>query len=210
MTCLTIRIPKQWPASKYASNMAAAITLTKFNDSKTARAPHKEMGPDGRYWFKGRPLVKHPGKRKKLKRQEPIIKSKTNSSRFKVGQAHLHKNRLGTHFTRQYKIQDLIEAIEEVEDDIAIDPKNMSDDCLLTHFVRRAFKSDAVLKDLMKKLLPDLKHVDADIDVTEQFQLIIDATGSDDEDDIVDVEIIPTQKALPAPKRKARKKRKRA
>lgn len=190
--------------------MAAAITLTKFNDSKTARAPHRKMGPDGRYWFKGRPLVKHPAKCKhKLKRQEPIIKSKSGSSRFKVGQAHLHKNRLGTHFTRQYKIQDLIVAIKEVEDDIAIDPKNMSDDCLLTHFVRRAFKSDTVLKDLMKKLLPDLKHVEADIDVTEQFQLIIDATGSDDEDDIVNAEIIPTQKALPAPKRWAIKKRKR-
>lgn len=182
--------------------MAGVVALTKFNPSKQEQIRNRRtMGPDGRYYFKGRPL--YP----RVKPKSPLNVEETVS--FKIGHTRLNEPRKGITHTKKYKLQDLIVAIREVEDAIAIDPENTTEDDLLIHFVRRAFKSDSVLKDIMKKLLPDLKHVEADIDVNEQFQLIIDATGNDEDDDIVDVKALPAPNISNHPKRRGVKIRRR-
>ena len=38
---------------------------------------------------------------------------------------------------------------------------------LLNHFVRRAFENDKVLIALIKKRIPDMQHVQADVDIKE-------------------------------------------
>ena len=38
---------------------------------------------------------------------------------------------------------------------------------LLNHFVRMAFENDAVLITLIKKFIPDMQHVQADVDIKE-------------------------------------------
>lgn len=196
--------------------MAGAVTLSKFNPSKRAQAPHKEMDAGGRYTFKGVRMASHlrqPRKRREKPRTEkptkfPLYPSDLDGT---LSNSNLIGSKLG--FTHKYKLKDLVVAIKEIEDERAISPGEMGATSLLEHFVRRAFKSDSVLKDMMKKLLPDLKHVDADIDVTEQFQLIIDATGDDEDDDIVDVKALPAPNVSNNPKRrnvKIKRRRKRA
>jgi len=53
----------------------------------------------------------------------------------------------------KYRLPELIAAINAVEDE---DRKS-----LLKHFVRTAFKSDRILVAIMKKLVPDLKALEA-------------------------------------------------
>lgn len=45
---------------------------------------------------------------------------------------------------------------------------------IMEHFVRRAYDSDAVLKTMMNKLLPDLKSIDAKISQKSPYKLILD------------------------------------
>lgn len=97
--------------------------------------------------------------------------------------------------TKKYKLQDLVDAIHEVEEEM--------EETLLHFFVKRAYKDKTVLVNLMKKLLPDLKHVEAEIDLTEQFQLIVDATGTDEEDDILDLPALPPKRLPKIKRRKA-------
>ncbi|KKL20814.1 hypothetical protein LCGC14_2451700 [marine sediment metagenome] len=191
--------------------MSGAVTLSRFNPSKRARAPHREIGKDGRTYFKGKRISTHYKNNENSvcnpPTPRPVFPSDLDGL---IGHPQEVHGKLG--FSAKYKLQDLIVAIKEIEDERAINPDELSADSLMEHFVRRAFKSDSVLKDIMKKLLPDLKHVEADIELTEQFQLIIDATGSDDEDDIVDVKALPAPNASNAgtvSKRRVRVRRKR-
>lgn len=182
--------------------MSGAVTLSKFNPSKRAQAPHKVMGSDGRFYFKGRRVangrhLKSTAQRTKRIKPKPYV-SNGRPQYFQKGHPSFKKG-----FTSTYKLQDLIVAIKQVEEETGED--------LLVHFVRKSFKNDPVLKDLMKKLLPDLKHVEADIDVTEQFQLIIDATGDDDDDDFVDAQVVPQRQLIARKTRRVKlERRKRA
>lgn len=72
--------------------------------------------------------------------------------------------RIGKH---KFSMKALRHAISEVEKDIDKVP-------IFTHFVRRAYHDDTVLKALMSKLLPDLKSVDAKVTQESPFRLIID------------------------------------
>ena len=47
---------------------------------------------------------------------------------------------------------------------------------IMEHFVRRAYDSDQVLKDLMGKILPDLKSIDAKISQKSPYKLILDVS----------------------------------
>lgn len=38
---------------------------------------------------------------------------------------------------------------------------------LLSHFIKRAFENDKVLITLIKKFIPDMQHVQADVDIKE-------------------------------------------
>lgn len=165
--------------------MSGALVLTKFNrPTKHDRRPHKKLDASGRFTFKGKRLGAKKGqfgipRKEGTKKYVPT----GNPQGFQKGNHGFGGDRgKKKGFTHKYKLQDLIVAIKAVEEELEISP-DATDSELMIHFVKRAFKSDPVLKDLMKKLLPDLKHVDAEIDVTEQFQLIIDATGDDDDDD---------------------------
>jgi len=61
------------------------------------------------------------------------------------------------------KLREALKNVESEEDKIPI----------FEHFVREAYKDNTVLVSLMRKLLPDLKMVEADIK-TEGFRIIIE------------------------------------
>jgi hypothetical protein len=42
---------------------------------------------------------------------------------------------------------------------------------MLNHFVRRALENDAVLIALMKKVLPDMKHVDSKVELPKEITI---------------------------------------
>lgn len=189
--------------------MAARMSLSKFlPDTKASLRPHREMGEDGRFYFKGKLMgfkkrpksqKKHPsGKNCHQRRKEAYVPTGNPPGFHKEGAIwKIAERGKKKGFTHGYKIRDLVVAIKKVEEELSEEAGKPVD--LLEHFVKKGFKDNPILKELMKKLLPDLKHVEADIDVTEQFQLIIDATGTDEDDEVER-----------KPKKKRRKGKKRA
>lgn len=156
-----------------------ATSLSKFvpKNSKELR-PRKKL-IHGRFHYKGKRLG-HPrmvrgvsgnpaGVRKKpgtsYKDKHPYVKTgkPRGNPNMKKGGPRVAGRKKGT--TNKYKITDLIMAIKAIEEADGVD--------LLEHFIRRALKSDPSLNNLMKKLLPDLKSVAAE--VTEKpFSLIVE------------------------------------
>jgi len=61
-------------------------------------------------------------------------------------------------------LKPLLEAMEAVEKE--------KKESLLVNIVRRAYKSDNLANGIMKKLLPDLEHLDADM--IQQIKIIFD------------------------------------
>jgi len=90
--------------------------------------------------------------KKNKKKKRPAVVARTTEGKFGKGVCGNPKGRpKGSR--NKYSVADLYEAIKEVEEE---EKKN-----LMKHFVKQAFADKTVLVALMKKMLPDLKSVEA-------------------------------------------------
>lgn len=159
-------------------------SLSKFvpKTSKDLK-PHKYL-KNGRFHFKGKRLgnpnftrgksgnpkgvANDPNEnmRTRRKRLYKPTGRKVGNPNMKKGAPRLAGSGKKKGFTRKYKLEDLVQAIHEVEEEQDVE--------ILKHFIQRALKSDPSMNNLMKKLLPDLKSVEAKGDVDAPFKLIIE------------------------------------
>jgi len=63
------------------------------------------------------------------------------------------------------QVNQLLEAIKRIEKIKTNESKNGTTVSLLDHAVERAFKSDTVLINVLKKLIPDLKRTESDVNI---------------------------------------------
>ena len=156
--------------------MSGALTLSKFRSKKAK--PHKIRGKDGRFTFNGKPFRGLKNLGPKSKHTKRYVRKFPNKTIKEINQENIKKTvgsdnprNKGQRLGCKYKLRDLVVAIKKIEEETG--------ENLLEHFVRKGFQDNPVLKALMNKLLPDLKSVEAQIEQTEVFQLIVDVTGEE-------------------------------
>lgn len=167
--------------------MGTATSLSKFiPKSEKDKKPHKVL-IGGRYHYKGKlmgnPRFKRgapsqggartvPGENAAQRRKRRYVPTgrKPGNPNVKKGMERTPGcgRKKGT--TNKYRITDLVKAIQEVEEE-----ENIT---LLKHFIKRALKSDPSMNNLMKKLLPDLKAVEAKVEQEAPFRLIVEMEGT--------------------------------
>ncbi len=185
--------------------MSGALTLSKFCSKKAK--PHKIRGKDGRFTFNGKPFRGLKNLGPKSKHTKRYVRKFPNKTLKEISQENLKKAQAANPHTGRppgsgckYKLRDLVVAIKAIEAETG--------ENLLEHFVRKGFKDNPVLKALMNKLLPDLKSVEAQIEQTEVFQLIVDVTGEeslptpDEQKQLPELVSMPIMDATVIPKRR--------